>query len=88
MNTTKVSSFLIITALILVSINWNNSSPTNIISDKTNVYDIERKVNLTSETTELPLYPLSHNFNTKTYLESEYFRFAEDGAIEKDYQYN
>ena len=52
MNATKVSSFLIITALILVSINWNNSSPTNIISDKTNVYDIERKFNLTSETTE------------------------------------
>ena len=86
MNATKVSSFLIITALILVSINWNNSSPTNIISDKTNIYDIEREVNLTSETTELPLYPLSHNFNTKTYLESEYFRFAEDGAIEKDYR--
>ena len=52
MNATKVSSFLIIIALILVSINWNNSSPTNIISDKTNVYDIERKFNLTSETTE------------------------------------
>ena len=85
MNTTKVSSFLIITALILVSINWNNSSPTNIISDKTNVYDIERKVNLTSETTELPLYPLAHNFQSQSWINSNYYRISEDGALETNY---
>jgi len=86
MNSRKVSSFLIIITLILVPIGWNNSPSTNIISDEDNIYDIEKKITLTSETTELPLYPLSHNFNTKTYLESTYFRFAEDGAIEKDYR--
>ena len=85
MNTKKVSSFLIITALILVSINWNNSSPTNIISDKTNVYDIERKVNLTSETTELPLYPLAHNFQSQSWINSNYYRISEDGALETNY---
>ena len=78
MNTTKVSSFLIIIALILVSINWNNSSPTN-------VYDIERKFNLTSETTELPLYPLAHNFQSQSWINGNYYRISEDGALETNY---
>ena len=78
MNATKVSSFLIIIALILVSINWNNSSPTN-------VYDIERKFNLTSETTELPLYPLAHNFQSQSWINGNYYRISEDGALETNY---
>ena len=85
MNATKVSCFLIIIALILVSMNWNNSSPTDIISDKTNVYEIERKFNLTSETTELPLYPLAHNFQSQSWINSNYYRISEDGALETNY---
>ena len=85
MNATKVSCFLIIIALILVSMNWNNSSPTDIISDKTNLYEIERKFNLTSETTELPLYPLAHNFQSQSWINSNYYRISEDGALETNY---
>jgi hypothetical protein len=85
MNSRKVSSFLIIITLILVPIGWNNSPPTNIIIDKTNIYDIERKVNLTSETTELPLYPLAHNFQSQSWINSDYYRISEDNALETNY---
>jgi hypothetical protein len=81
----KITSVLIVIILILIAVqNGIVQSPGD--SDDNVDNGVERRLYLTTETADLPLFPLAHNFNTKTYLESAYFRFAEDGAIEKDYR--
>ena len=78
MNSTKVSTFLIVTSLLLIVL-WGGDKSS--LENNGN----ERQFNLSVEDTILPLYPLSHNFQSQSWIKSDYYRISEDGGLETNY---